>query len=269
MKQETKPFTFQDIREIAMCRADPELVARFEAFILHDLPHGTKIKLKPRNQDGEYKLIIERQSINSFDFVRFLDERTRSVTHFSGHLDRGLQKKGIAAQINSNLFELYRQLEMDSVLISAADVGTYAWARTGFIPHQWSWDEMRKSLRKRLDAIVEDKSHPKLPDGYVNFLRRVLSQDDPKHLWVIADQDFKSYKGQPLGKILILRSEPLGKNLPKRMQDIWKAHKVAWGGVYHFDDPDCHTRQTTINMMKKESKAQRKKSLAQRLGLRS
>lgn len=104
------------------------------------------------------------------------------VEHSVFFLGEGLQGKGIAKRVLKDHMQLYQRMGVSSVRVDAGDdVGGYAWAKFGFVPNQPSWNKLRDLVGKRLDR--DEKVSP----ADKAIVRRLLTLDDPKTIWPLAD----------------------------------------------------------------------------------
>ena len=207
------------------------------------LPEGTNL-IVVLNKDGTPKQLGYgyADGNRAFDFVRKFDGA--HVDHENAGVSASLQKEGISKTVNGHLFRLYQEIGIEKITMSAAFIGTYAWARVGFVPEQDDWNKLRYQIGKRLDYLEQNPSPQEgpLPYKYVDALRGALKSDDPKNFWFIVDQGYPYY-GTSMGKLLTLDIEDLPEKIPRD-----KKAKIAflscsgWLGSLDMKDPDCVQR---------------------------
>lgn len=236
-----------------------KLPENIDDIMFRGLPEGTKITFECRGAftwspptDLLIRVLGPPCSLadNSFYFSRFLRLEECHASHQSGHVVPSFQKKGIARHVNSNMFALYEHLKINNVLIGAGDVGSYAWARLGFVPHLQEWERVRSYIKKRLDVFVKDPNYPvPLSKAYVNFLKKCLNSDDPKMLWLVADQATESYGGLTLGQALTICADQITcASFPHDKIAKQKAGSCGWIGRFDMNDTDCRNRLQSYKM---------------------
>ena len=118
--------------------------------------------------------------------------QTRRVCFFGWNNDkRKAQPQGGTKQLMANRMALYSALGMEEILSKFAFVGSYAFARYGFVPEsreEWC-EKLRPFISERCQILKN--AGLALPDDVDAILSRALSSDDPKSLWDIADIRFQ------------------------------------------------------------------------------
>lgn len=61
-------------------------------------------------------------------------------------------KTGLGTEIFAKIITLSNELGYEQLSVSAREVGSYFWARAGFVPSQSTWPDLRKQIVKRLAA---------------------------------------------------------------------------------------------------------------------
>ena len=126
------------------------------------------------------------------------------------------QGHGLAKSILRNNFDLYGELGIDKVDLTAAiTVGGYAWARYGWQlkPDDVKSGRLDKQVAKRLETLDLKAKDRKVVDA-------ILASQDPKKVWALSDLQTpvtKDGKETTLGKALLL-----GTN---------------WSGTFDMHDP--------------------------------
>lgn len=137
-------------------------------------------------------------------------------------LEERVQGTGIAKPLMRNQFEIYRQLGINRVDLSAnIDVGGYSWAKYGFVPitnGPGSWYGLQRDLMERLRYL---RSPGK------DMAERLIQTTDPFVIWDIAELTHsaqnirygqRSAETVPLGKALLLGQD--------------------WRGTFDMKNPD-------------------------------
>jgi hypothetical protein len=146
--------------------------------------------------------------------IRVADFTKGEARHSYLRLNNEATGGGIAKELLANQVALYQKTkgEINSVSLTAdINVGTYAWAKYGFVPDKPAWDKVR--------------SRYKIPDHFDKVDRDALSSmlgsEDPKMIWAVSD-----YKSKATGK-------KLGWDILRQQE---------WHGVLNLNDPESMTR---------------------------
>lgn len=132
-------------------------------------------------------------------------ETTRTAYHNLLSFKEDFQGKGLAKTILRNNFDLYKELNIDKVDLTAAmTVGGYAWAKYGWTLRDevLKSGELDKQVEKRLDKLETSAKNKSL-------VRKILKSKDPKKIWALADLKqpvTKDGKKTTLAKALLLGS---------------------------------------------------------------
>lgn len=101
----------------------------------------------------------------------------REVYHRSFAVDSFVRGQGLGKTFLRNSMSLYADMSVRKVTLNAnIEVGSYAWARYGFKPTRAAWEKFRS------DATVFHLQPDVQPQ-----VRSLLSSDDPRAMWAIAD----------------------------------------------------------------------------------
>ena len=117
------------------------------------------------------------------------------------------QKKGYGRSLTRNSYRLAAALGFNCISLTAMHVGSYSWARLGFMPTISSWNGANciGKIRVRLLALRQYLSR----DLYLEVLDYVTSSE-PEVIWLIADKEemIPSQSGHliPLGVALLYES---------------------------------------------------------------
>ena len=123
---------------------------------------------------------------------------------------------GAVPAMLSNQIDLYKKMGLNSVQLSAnIDVGSYAWAKYGFVPKtQGDWDH----LRGRTGVGQHwQQMKPNVDPDQVEHVDRILSDPDPHAIWDLADVPYKAPAGwgrdenTTIGKALLMNKSWSGK----------------------------------------------------------
>lgn len=123
-------------------------------------------------------------------------------------LEPHVQGGGIAKSLMRNQFDIYQQLGINRVDLSAnIDVGGYSWAKYGFVPviqGPGGWYSLQRDLMERLRYLRSPGR---------DMAEKMIAVSDPTIIWAIADLKHSAQNiryGQrnaetvPLGKALLL-----------------------------------------------------------------
>jgi len=227
------------------------------------LPRGTKLDLNLGEQ-GDLQFIGYRykDEKGKFFFERTITEDV--AYHAITVLDPALQGSGIAKTANGNLFRLYQEMDIKHIALDASDIGSYAWARAGFVPTHKDWSNMRQEISNRLDFLQQHvPPHEKpLPDGCVEALRKALSSDDSKSFWSVVDEKH-SYCGTSLGKLLTLPANQLPGHNP--WPEGLLRNGTHWHGILNMNDPVSVQRMEAYLFAQKSGPSPKAKPAAQTL----
>jgi len=221
---------------------------KFYRAMTEGLPRGTELKVNfDRYGDLNSVNYNFKDGEDRFSFMR--DFVGPYVTHLHADVSPGLRGSGIGRIVNGHLFRLYQKIGIKRIDLYANDLGSYVWARSGFVPSPESWAVLQEHVGRRLDFFEKEA---KLPYGCVKALRAALSSADPKSFWFIVDQQYPCY-GAALGKLLTFPADKLPKEIPwpkpekrlhfpglKTKKDIKDIKDVIiWGGTADLKDPAC------------------------------
>lgn len=207
------------------------------ALVTAGLPDGTQVTCK-RDKDNALYLDIWLGDGDAevFRFRRHLDVIERTAEHCGASVSPAYDSSGLSALVNRNLFALYQKARIETVHMHAGFVGAYAWARLGFFPTDEAWRGIRGMIGRQLDDL---EAHPPaegpLSSACVGLLRAAIESDDPKNLWLVADQETPC-NGDKLGKALLIDPEYL------RQPPHEKPDCISWDGVFDMQDSDCRHR---------------------------
>lgn len=135
-----------------------------------------------------------------FDFLR------KRVEHAVFELPDGEQRQSTGKLVLAAQMALYKKLGLKEIRLGTEDVGSYAWARYGFLPKGEHWKE---EVRIRLRTTP-------VSDAVKLSIAKILNSKDPRAMWAISDQ-----------KTLLPNGDTLGFHL---------LYKTNWGGGLSLDD---------------------------------
>ena len=173
-----------------------------------------------------------------------------SAFHYGAECQGAVRERDINKKLQGRFFSLYQNLGIEKVELGAMDVGCYAWPRLGFVPYERNWKTLSHWMLGRL-KFIEENSCPKngpLSDTYVQGLRRILQDPDPKSLWAIVDQAGEYY-GAKLGYLLTCAwdAKTVGRHFPMNALDVhddkkFLAEQHDWSGSFDMRDYDGLSR---------------------------
>lgn len=169
--------------------------------------HGGRLQVSS-DPYGKMRVFSDNPDL-PFKFARVLDFDDGFVSNDYFKVNSGQQGASIGKDVLLGQAALYEQSGLFNGMKTRAnlDVGGYAWAKYGYVPSQSSWDNIRQYARY---MQVSDPTERQA-------VRRILSSDDPKAMWALADSKH--------GKDLLLGS--------------------SWDGMLHFRDPEAMRRFRT------------------------
>lgn len=120
------------------------------------------------------------------------------VEHDELMVNERFQGRGLGARLLANAISAYRAAGFKTIECGAGrQNGGYTWARLGFLASRPGWDGLREHVWPRVRQL-EDQ----LPAQVRQTLRQIMSNDDPRALWLLADLDHK-IDGVKLGRKLL------------------------------------------------------------------
>lgn len=191
-----------------------------EQFVKGMLPIPTTGK--PQLTTSEWsanKLSVAANLPSGGSITRYLNFDSGTVEHAFFRVGRSnTTGEGIGKDVLRSQIALYEKLGMKKVEVGAnIDVGGYAWAKYGFVPHTHEWRSiMRSSLSRAVDrdltpSYTDHKGHTiTTTDEDKSGLKKLIQSDDPKAFWAIADSKHgkKLLLGTSWHGTLDLRDEP-------------------------------------------------------------
>ncbi len=130
---------------------------------------------------------------------RSFDFHSMSVDHAYFQLPRNVQGGGAAKQVLAGQMETYKQLGIKEITLHAnIDVGSYAWAKYGFYPRVSDWHSFRGELQRKVTSLH-------LPRDVAGRVNTILSSDDPRAIWRLADLPDK-VDGQSVAKRILMNT---------------------------------------------------------------
>ncbi len=150
---------------------------------------------------------------------RQIDTEAGTAHHGYLKINPSAQGTGLAKDLLRNQMDLYQTMGLKSVdLFADIDVGSYAWAKYGFLPsHEGEWNAISQVARRRLSEISANELSSKDADA----VRQVLMRKDPQAIWDLADMKLKLRSGEPVSKRLLMNNSWNGKldlNDPEAME---------------------------------------------------
>ncbi len=137
---------------------------------------------------------------------------------YHGYLNVQPNARGTGAvpAMLSNQVDLYKKMGLSEVRLGAnIDVGSYAWAKYGFVPKtQGDWDHLRGRT-----GVGQDwqQMKPHVDPDQAEHVDRILSDPDPHAIWDLADVPYKAPQGwgrdenTTIGKALLMNKSWSGK----------------------------------------------------------
>ena len=168
----------------------PEFAAR--VFGMNSIDWGEKVgkvtvSIRKLNNGDIQARFISDGKIGA-TIIRNFDLESGKVYHEKFFISSELQGQGIGKKMLKESVDLYRQIGMVRVSLTAGgDGGKYAWARFGFVPEsQEIWETFA-------DNMLRLNRNPKIDD--------ILTDPSPKAIWRLAD--YQDADGVRIGKKLM------------------------------------------------------------------
>lgn len=142
--------------------------------LMDGVPGQATIDMELGEKRGSMSVEVKNGHQPVLKAARALDFETGTATHH--RLDVSASGRGLGKVWMRNSVALYEKMGMRRVEIPTAErVGSYAWARFGFLPTPESWSELRSQLAARL----KDAPNPQL--------EALCASEDRHALWKISD----------------------------------------------------------------------------------
>lgn len=134
---------------------------------------------------------------------------------------------GTARQFLKNLMEVMEHPDIDLNLINlhATNIGSYAWAKFGFVPDEDSWQKVRNNAQAIFDR---DQHRFDISPEERALFGKIIKSDDPQDIWLLSDlasralpTDNPNLDGMKLGQRLLINNPwegNLERNNPLAMQ---------------------------------------------------
>ena len=133
---------------------------------------------------------------------RAFDFQAKAVDHSYLQLPRDAQGAGIAKKLLASQIETYKQLGLEKVTLHAnIDVGSYAWAKYGFVPNSDSWQTLKRQLLEKLERVATVR----IPKAVKDRVKVILRSEDPRAIWALADLP-DAVEGKVIGKELLMNT---------------------------------------------------------------
>ena len=138
---------------------------------------------------------------------------------YHGYLkvDPGVRGTGAVPAMLSNQIDLYKKMGLSSVQLGAnIDVGSYAWAKYGFVPKtEVDWRYLKNNMQSDWQQMK-----PQVDPAQADHVDRILADPDPHAIWDLADVPYKAPQGwqrrgsgdnTTIGKALLMNKSWSGK----------------------------------------------------------
>jgi len=137
------------------------------------------VRLDPPALSGE---LLDKSGTPIGSIDREIDPASKTAYHRDFQLSPANQGLGFSKDMMRSSVDFYRQQGLNKVNVLADDIGAYVWARHGFLPDQVSWDDLRRSLARRVGSFDAE-----LPPGTRQDVLRLLLDPDPRAIWALSD----------------------------------------------------------------------------------
>lgn len=163
------------------------------------------------DKDGHFSFnVVGRDEGHNYLFLakRDLNLKNKSVLHKNFRIAMDHQGKKIGRKFLENSITLYEKLGVRKVsTMAAGSMGSYVWARMGFLPTHKGWGQLTEVLETRLENLT--KQHV-IPMNIQENVRKILKNQDPRAIWLLADLSH-DIDGLSLGKALLINNAWVGK----------------------------------------------------------
>lgn len=135
-------------------------------------------------------------------------------------------KTAITKQFFANRIALCTYFGVERMRSMFGYVGSYAFARYGFVPDKSSWQGVKEEAQERYETIKH-----KIPEDDRDIIEQALKSDNPKAIWQLADRKFKIKTRSPVSE----RTEriPIGLAL---------LGNNGWSGTFEMKDKEVLAR---------------------------
>lgn len=144
------------------------------------------------------------------------------VKHDILEVPKKLQGTDFAKAVLKGQVDLYEKMGLKGVKLWAnTTVGSYAWAKYGFVPDAESWQEVGDIATKRAKTLLKNNE---ITERQFDNVRKIIGSEDPKGIWKLSDMKDPVSRGgkkTTLGKALLISTEK---------------SSVAWSGGLDLHD---------------------------------
>jgi hypothetical protein len=121
---------------------------------------------------------------------------------------------GAVPAMLSNQIDLYKKMGLSNVQLGAnIDVGSYAWAKYGFVPKtEGDWSYLKRNMNRDWQQMK-----PRVDPEQADHVDRILADPDPHAIWDLSDVPYKAPQGfgrddnTTIGKALLMNKSWSGK----------------------------------------------------------
>jgi hypothetical protein len=135
-------------------------------------------------RDSEGRGLFAEES--SIERTIFVDHGVKKIYHDNFVISREDQGKGYAKQLFRNCLALYDKMGIQKIAMSAnVDMGSYAWAKYGFVPTIPAWKKMKEHMEHSFEEL--EAAGAEVPPEVKQLVTELTNNKNPKALWIIAD----------------------------------------------------------------------------------
>ena len=130
-----------------------------------------------KNQDKQSRIFNP-----AFVAVRYLniDAKELKLVEINNNHSAG---NGDARRHFISLLKAFENLPLEKLLLQATRVGSYVWAKCGFVPEPVEWEHLKVHIKDKVLPSI--KEH--ISDEVLNLIEATLKSNNPKAIWVLAD----------------------------------------------------------------------------------
>jgi len=178
----------------------------FKKEFLGGLKGTMKLDYNDRSNELEIRGKLQDARGNTIgEYTRDIHFDTNAATSSYFALRDSQQGGGIGKQLLAANVATYQRLGLDHVNVHAdIDIGGYAWAKYGYVPNQYSWDDLSGSILNRIEGSGGGGSESYTPDSWESLSDRdqekVFDSWAEYHEDEFLDSEIESWRdsGQPL-----------------------------------------------------------------------
>ena len=179
---------------------------QFKDAVLQGTNLQGKVKMSPAPAAHGVECFIKTPASETTFMFKQDDDGSKVVDLVEFLVPPRKQGGGVAKKILRNSMNTFKKMGVKKVELDAVSIGSYAWARYGFVPDELYW---KKSMKRRIEgraAELCDRDHQDRRQLFDRVLQALT--DDPHSIWDIADVNAEIQldggESIPIGKALLI-----------------------------------------------------------------